>query len=114
MSLRSNAPSAKIPGYRAAIRSWLADRHFTHIATLATNDPMTSTERMKDLLKEWDARVNREIVGNKWHKRPDERIDWIAFREGVGAHPHWHLFKFFPSRLRSFLRPKATWGWNRS
>lgn len=43
------------------------------------------------LLKKWDARVNRRIVGPKWHKRTDERMVWFAFLEKSDVNPHWHL-----------------------
>jgi hypothetical protein len=79
------------PDLREALRH-LQDRIApTHFVTLATNDPMVSSQRMRGLLREWDARVNRELIGPRWHRRPDERMVWIASPEKLGAAPHWHL-----------------------
>ncbi|MBO9399944.1 hypothetical protein J7399_10415 [Shimia sp. R9_1] len=76
---------------RDAMREWLGPMYFTHLVTLTTNDQSFKRERMKDRLRNWDGRVNREIVGPKWLKRYDERINWIAFPEKAGVNPHWHL-----------------------
>jgi hypothetical protein len=46
---------------------------------------------MRELLKAWDAKVNREINGPKWAKRPDERLLWFAFPEKLEVNSHWHL-----------------------
>lgn len=76
---------------REAMRDWLTDKHFTHFVTLTSNNQVLSRELMKKRLRSWDARVNRAIVGPKWHKRYDERINWIAFPEKQNTNPHWHL-----------------------
>ncbi len=94
MPLNSRTPQ------RDAIRLWLAKQSFTHFVTLATNNPMTSNARMRDTLREWDARVNRKILGSHWLKKPDERIQWIAFPEAFGASPHWHmLLQLLPDQI---------------
>lgn len=84
-------PRDKRQRARDVLRERLARNRFSHFITLATNDPMVGTWRMRSLLKEWDARVNRFLVGPKWHKRPDERLLWFAFLEKPEANPHWHL-----------------------
>ena len=64
----------------------------THFVTLATNAyrPMTR-ERLRQLLKEWSARVNRAQLGSRWQKKPDEQIMFFAFLEKPDVNPHWHL-----------------------
>ena len=44
-----------------------------------------------ELLKEWDAWMNRELYGPKWHKHQDELIWAFAFLEKPRSNPHWHL-----------------------
>ncbi len=76
---------------RHAMREFLADTHFTHFITLALNDPMASVGRARRLLRDWDARMNRKLLGKRWHRKPDERMNWIAFLETPWDNPHWHL-----------------------
>ncbi len=54
-------------------------------------------KRMRRLLREWDARINRKVVGPNWQKRPEDRIWGFYFLEKPGSNPHWHgLIQFFP------------------
>ncbi len=76
---------------RDAMRQMLSDRVWTHFVTLAPNKPYVSIDRVKRLLRAWDAEMNRAIVGSRWTRRPDERINWFAFLEKLGPNPHWHL-----------------------
>lgn len=76
---------------RAEWREKLRTYKFTHFITLASNHTPLGYPRMRSLLKEWDARVNHEINGSKWAKRPDERLVWFAFPEKIDVNPHWHL-----------------------
>ena len=75
-------------------RAWvdrLSEFPFSHAVTLGTNHKNWSYEVMRQKLKEWDARVNRELNGPLWTKRPDERLVWIAFPEKLHVNPHWHM-----------------------
>jgi len=76
---------------RKELREKLISYDFTHFITLASNHQPLRLLRMRSLLKEWDARVNREINGPKWARRPDERLVWFAFPEKMVVNPHWHL-----------------------
>ncbi len=76
---------------RKALREKLLDYDFTHFITLASNHQVLTEGRMRSLLKEWDARVNRDLIGPKWTKRPDERLLWLAFPEKMDVNPHWHM-----------------------
>ncbi|RKF14185.1 hypothetical protein D6850_13560 [Roseovarius spongiae] len=76
---------------REALREKLKVYEFTHFITLASNHQPLGYPRMRSLLKEWDARVNRELIGARWTKRPDERLLWFAFPEKLDVNPHWHL-----------------------
>lgn len=91
---------------REAFRTWLQDARFTHFVTLSCNYNLVSRDGMRDLLKGWDARVNRVLVGPKWHRRPDERINWIAFPEKMTVNPHWHLLlQVLDEQLEAFDDP---------
>lgn len=74
-----------------AITEFLMEHRFTHFVTLTTHEPTLSDESMRSRLKQWDARVNRAIVGPKWCKHKDELIFFFAFLEAPGVNPHWHL-----------------------
>lgn len=76
---------------RDELRDRLKRNRFTHAVTLATNAPGTSLSRMHDLLKIWDQRMNRFLIGPKWQARPDVRMVWFAFLELPKTNPHWHL-----------------------
>ena len=76
---------------RDEMRDKLASYHFDWFVTLVLNEPGAGHERMRTLLKAWDAGVNREINGPKWQKRQDQRLLWFAFPEKIEGHPHWHL-----------------------
>lgn len=76
---------------RQELREKLINYDFTHFITLASNHQPLGYPRMRSLLKEWDARVNREMNGPKWGKRPDERLVWFAFPEKLDVNPHWHM-----------------------
>ena len=84
-------PRSHLKRLRAEWREKLRTYHFSHFITLASNHQPLGYPRMRSLLKEWDARVNREINGRKWAARPDERLVWFAFPEKPDVNPHWHL-----------------------
>lgn len=79
--------------YRDELRTWLIDhgQNYSHFTTLASNNPMMSTARIRERLSEWDKRMSKLIVGGRWYQRPAQRPHWIAFLENGGAGPHWHL-----------------------
>jgi hypothetical protein len=76
---------------RDAMREFLAEKHFTHFITLAPNDPMLRPAGARRLLRGWDARMNRKLLGKRWRRKTNERLNWIAFLESPRANPHWHL-----------------------
>ncbi len=93
---------------RHELRAKLLDYAFTHFITLASNYQSLSYPRMRALLKEWDARVNREINGPKWAKRPDERLVWFAFPEKIDVNPHWHVITEVDPCITSSIRAERT------
>lgn len=91
-----------------ALRNKLLDYDFTHFITLASNHQPLGYLRMRELLKAWDARVNREINGPKWGKRPDERLFWFAFPEKLDVNPHWHLIVQVDPHIENAARAART------
>ena len=89
--MRAREPAKRFRREREAVRVWLSDRRFTHFVTLMLNCPYAGRDHVKHRLRDWDARMNREIVGPKWLRRSDRRMQWIAFPEKLEANPHWHL-----------------------
>jgi hypothetical protein len=88
--LRFDAYKTMPRGTQQAFESWLDLWKFTHFISLAINDPMLSAEGARQLLKEWDARMNRALLGPKWANRPDERMFNFYFLEKPNTNPHWH------------------------
>lgn len=93
---------------RRELRNKLLDYDFTHFITLASNHQPLGYSRMRDLLKAWDARVNREINGPKWVKRPDERLVWFAFPEKLDVNPHWHMIVQVDPLIENAARAAST------
>lgn len=110
--LKREAELAKL---RPHFIRWLNNWPWTHFVTLATNDnrQSLSPDILHRRLREWDARMNRQLCGPKWTKRPDERLFAAYFLEKPRVNPHWHALLMLDhpdSRRRleqaSFLR----WG----
>lgn len=77
---------------RHRLARWLGEEFvFTHFVTLTTHAPLLSRRRLRHLVREWDARMNRALYGPKWRKHTDELIWSFAFLEKPSANPHWHL-----------------------
>ena len=90
----------------AAYKGWLENFKFDKFFTLATNDSVPPA-RMRDLLREWDGRMNRKLVGNKWVERIEDRMFPFYFLEKPITNPHWHgLVRFVgdePKRVKQQL-----------
>lgn len=100
---------------RQAIRTWLDEQFtFTHFITLASNSNDVSLDVMKDRLKGWDARVNRELYGPKWLKHYDELLWFFAFLEKPDVNPHWHLLcRFTDADKLARFTPVAGMKWSK-
>ncbi|MCB1130808.1 MAG: hypothetical protein KDN05_06730 [Verrucomicrobiae bacterium] len=93
---------------REELRTKLLSYDFTHFITLTSNHQPLGYLRMRNLLKEWDARVNREINGRKWTRRPDERLVWFAFPEKIDVNPHWHMIVQVDPCIENAARAERT------
>lgn len=107
---RQNAGSTYLTNVKrrlmaAEMREKLKSYSFTHFITLTTNNQDFSLRRMRSALRDWDARINRFLVGPKWQQHPDERLLWFAFPEKIEANPHWHLIAQIDSQLA--LKPTS-------
>lgn len=76
--------------------------------TLMPNQPDASHGRLKRLLIDWDARMNRSILGPKWQTRTEKRLRWIAFPEKIDTNPHWHLLLNLTKRHRGWFERDVT------
>ena len=65
---------------------------FDFFVGLAINDIAVGPRRARELVREWNGRMDRRIVGKQWLKRPDERIFSLYVLEKPGSNPHWHAF----------------------
>jgi hypothetical protein len=100
---------------------------FTYLVTLNTNVANSNIpvrgmdafhtgkrnfEALKKQIREWEARVNRKLLGPKWQKKPDERLFAFLFYEKLAHNPHVHMLVIVPPHQReAFERiAKRTWG----
>ena len=84
---------------------FLQSPRWTHFVTLTSNDrsrarnsktpefttSSQATGFMQRRLREWDARVNRALLGKYWYRKTSERIVGFGTLESVNSNPHWHL-----------------------
>lgn len=89
----------------ASWNRFLLAKTWTHFVTLTTNEPsraakssvvafstVLKAERfMADRLRNFDARVNRALIGPKWTRRPQQRLEAVCILEKPASNPHWHL-----------------------
>jgi hypothetical protein len=99
----TRTPRRPPPKIGQSMSEWLDQWSFDRFVTLATNDAHTfgdhdrGPQLMRQRLREWDARINRKLVGPKWCQRPEDRIWAFYFLEKPETNPHWHgLIAFFP------------------
>jgi hypothetical protein len=108
----SPLPSGIPPELKEEISNWLENWRFTRFVTLATNDSSMSSARLptsrlpytklRDRLRQWDARMNRKLLGKCWAKHAQDRIFRFYFLEKMDTNPHWHgLVCFFPVKNKS-------------
>ena len=104
--------SRVLPALKSEIPAWLEQWKFDRFVTLSTNGSVLPTSssapsnrRMTDVLKEWDGRVNRKLVGPDWATKVVDRMWAFYFLEKPASNPHWHgLVRFepyFPARRQS-------------
>jgi len=100
-------PPRIVPALRSEIAEWVDRWRYTRFVTLATNDVSLASARLptsrlphgklRDRLRQWDARMNSAILGRHWAKRHSDRIWAFYFLEKLSSNPHWHgLIRFFP------------------
>jgi hypothetical protein len=83
---------AELARLRPHFVRWLDRWRWTHFVTLATNDHRQnlSPDILHRRLRGWDAAMNRRLFGQKWTRRPDERLFAAYFLEKPTVNPHWH------------------------
>lgn len=105
----SNQTHTQRKEHQAEYEGWirLLATRFTHHITLNPHRPAgldRGNPRLRgadahSLLRRWDARMNRELVGKGWQNPNNKRLRcrWIAVPEGHELNRHWHLlFKLSP------------------
>ncbi|MDC9823972.1 hypothetical protein PRN20_09510 [Devosia sp. ZB163] len=50
----------------------------------------SAVEPLRDKLKEWDARMQRRVIGSNWFNVPDNQLFCLYTLEKPGVNPHWH------------------------
>lgn len=90
-------PPRIVPAMKTEIPKWLDNWSFDLFVTLTTNGATlprkgcrSQHERLTDLLKEWDGRMNRKLAGPKWRRRIEDRMWAFYFLEKPASNPHWH------------------------
>lgn len=83
----------------AAFRKLLTDFPSTHFVTLATNaqgdgSPRTAVAQaawMEKLFRQWHNRVDGELLGRRYWKKPDLRVSGWKIIENASFNVHAHL-----------------------
>lgn len=71
------------------LRAWMKINTFHRFVTFTFNDLVSDT-LCRERLKEWDARINRKILGPQWSKMRDARLFAFFGMEKQDRNPHWH------------------------
>lgn len=82
----------------ALMTDWLRQWEFDRFVTLTFNRPgdglahtaSAAARHMRSKLRDWDARMNRLLIGKEWQRRPDNRIFHFFAPEKIAVNPHWH------------------------
>ena len=74
--------------YRSALSAWLQTHDHNCALTLAFNDGALSVDFIKDRAKELLNRLDRKMLGKRYLKQPDKRIQGIFFIEKIGSNAH--------------------------
>jgi hypothetical protein len=86
------------PGIWSGYSAWLNTFNFDAFVTLATNDPSLAWRKSGSsadyvglrVLREWDSRMHRKLVGRDWVNRVADRMWSFYFLEKPNSNPHWH------------------------
>lgn len=77
---------------------WLSRWSYSRFVTLTLNEPgmgslgsaAATALRMRERLYQFDARMNRKLIGREWQRRPDNRMWHFFAPEKLSVNPHWH------------------------
>lgn len=105
--------SRKRPEVKEAIIPWLKSWPYHRFVTLTFNDARylpasgdrsAHVPKLRERLKNWDARMNHAILGRHWATSPD-RMFCFYFPEKIDTNPHWHgAIRFFADDLAELER----------
>jgi hypothetical protein len=89
---------------RDRFANWLVSFDVDWFITLNFNRPI-SIEGARHQFKEWLGRVDRSLLGPKWHRKPSsERTFAVATIENPDRNTHLHLLLKFPSKAAELSR----------
>lgn len=105
-------PPNRLPFAPSDIRMWIARWPFSRFVTLTLNSPgmgkvetiAATASHMRDRLYQFDARMNRKLIGRDWQRRPDNRMFHFFAPEKLATNPHWHGLVYFFGAQGSELR----------
>jgi hypothetical protein len=101
---------------RDTFANWLVSFDVDWFITLNFNRPI-SIEGARHQFKEWLGRVDRSLLGPKWHRKPSsERTFAVATIENPDRNTHLHLLLKFPPKAqlsRSEILTKVYDNWKK-
>ena len=103
-----HTPTRDVAQIKTGYIDMLSRFDFHRFVTLRHNSNVdgsteTGIARMRKLIADWDARVNRKILGPNWQHSTD-RIWFFGFCEKPELSPHWHLAVRFYTTLPGVLQ----------
>lgn len=76
---------------RAGVETMLHEMGAGYFVTLNFNRE-TTYDGARTALKAWHARVDKQLLGGSWSRKPaEQRSKFMAFAEKLDTNPHWHL-----------------------
>lgn len=82
--------------YRAALIRWIADFKPSLYVTFVFNSPI-SPRSAQDRLEEFHQRIDRALLGPKWHQQVAKRSQYVAFIEKAKDNLHIHAVFHLPA-----------------
>lgn len=82
--------------YRAALIRWIEDFKPSVYLTFVFNSPI-SARSAQDRLEEFHQRIDRALLGPKWHQQGEKRSQYVAFIEKATTNLHIHAVFHLPT-----------------
>lgn len=109
MTYTTNIPRSE---YRAALIRWIGEFKPSLYVTFVFNS-VISARSAEDRLEEFHQRIDRALLGPKWHQMADKRSQYVAFIEKATTNLHIHAVFHLPTGGDKKFVSKAAGKWKK-